>query len=458
MLTRRQFTAALAAAPLLGQTRRPNILFIIADDLGYGDLGCYGQERLATPNIDRLAKEGMRFTQAYSGATVCAPSRCSLMTGLHGGHARIRGNKNPEIPLEASDLTIGEALKKSGYRTGLFGKWGLGYTGTNGVPNKKGFDEFFGYHTQLQAHTYYPHQLYDNGRDFTIPNNWGTKRREWAPDLIRDRALKFLDGDRNRPFFLYMPSTIPHANNELGRDTGDGMEVPDWGEFAKQDWPNAEKGFAAMMTRLDRDVGRVLDKLRDTGADKDTVVIFTSDNGPHQEGGHSSKFFKSSGPLRGIKRDLYEGGIRVPFLVRWPGVIAPGSTSDQPIAFWDVLPTLAEIGGGIVPPRLDGVSFAPALRGQSLPAGRVFYWEFHEGGFNRAVRFGDWKAIQFGQNGPIELYDLKTDVGEKNNAAEGHPDVIAAARKHFAAARVDSPHFPVQTGPARSPDRGSQER
>jgi arylsulfatase A-like enzyme len=459
MLTRRRFTAALAASPLLAQrpaARRPNIVLILADDLGYGDLSCYGQERLSTPNIDRLAKEGMRFNQAYSGATVCAPSRCSLMTGLHGGHARIRGNRNPEIPLEASDLTIAEALQKAGYRTGLFGKWGLGYTGTPGIPNKKGFDEFFGYHTQLQAHTYYPHQLYENGRDFTIAANWGTKSRQYAPDLIAERALKFLDGDRDRPFFLYMPSTIPHANNELGRDTGDGMEIPDWGEFAKKDWPNPEKGFAAMVARLDRDVGRVLEKLRETGADQNTVVIFTSDNGPHQEGGHSAKFFKSSGPLRGIKRDLYEGGIRVPFLARWPGTVAPGSICDQPIAFWDMLPTLAEIGGGTVPRGLDGVSITPALRAQTLPGDRVFYWEFHEGGFNRAVRFGDWKAIQFGKDGPIELYNLKTDLAETTNVAASNPAAISAARKHFAAARVDSPHFPVQAGAANSPNKARE--
>ena len=458
MLTRRQFTAALAASPLLAQPRRPNIVFIIADDLGYGDLSCYGQDRVATPNIDRLAKEGMRFTQAYAGATVCAPSRCSLMTGLHGGHARIRGNRNPEVPLEAEDLTIAEALKRAGYRTGLFGKWGLGYTGTPGIPNKKGFDEFFGYHTQLQAHTYYPHQLYDNGRDFTIPNNWGTKQRQYAPDLIAERALKFLEGARNQPFFLYMPSTIPHANNELGRDTGDGMEIPDWGEFASKDWPNAEKGFAAMMTRLDRDVGRVLDKLRETGAERDTVVIFTSDNGPHQEGGHSARFFKSSGPLRGIKRDLYEGGIRVPFLVRWPGVVAPGSTSDQPIAFWDMLPTLAEIGGGSARAGLDGISVAPAFRGASLPSNRVLYWEFHEGGFNRAIRFGDWKAIQFGPEGPIELYKLRTDIGEATDLAAANPAVIAEARKHFASARVDSPQFPLQPRAANSPNRVAPNR
>jgi arylsulfatase A-like enzyme len=458
MLNRRQFAASLAgSSALLAQAQsspKPNIVFILADDLGYGDLGCYGQTRLATPNIDRLAKEGIRFTQAYSGATVCAPSRCSLMTGLHGGHARVRGNRNPEVPLGPGDVTIPEVLKRAGYRTALFGKWGLGFTGTPGVPNKKGFDEFFGFHTQLQAHTYYPHQLYENQTDFTIAANFGTKARKYAPDLFTERAMKFLDQKRENPFFLYLPYTLPHANNELGRDTGDGMEVPDLGEFAAKDWPSPEKGFAAMMARLDRDVGRVLDKLKETGADSNTLVIFTSDNGPHQEGGHSSKFFSSSGPLRGIKRDLYEGGIRVPFLAQLPGVTKAGSTSDQPIAFWDVLPTLAEVAGGSAPSGLDGSSFVPALRGGSLKPDRLFYWEFHEGGFNRAVRFGDWKAIQFGPDGPIELYDLKTDAGEKNDVAQKHPDVIAAARKHFAAARKDSPEFPIQPKAANSPDRG----
>ena len=462
MLTRREFPAALAASTAsLAQTatsRRPNIVFILADDLGYGDLSCYGQERLSTPNIDRIAKEGMRFTQAYAASTVCAPSRCGLMTGLHTGHCRVRGNRNPEVPLQPEDLTVAEALKKAGYRTGLFGKWGLGYTGTPGVPNKKGFDEFFGYHTQLQAHTYYPHNLYDNGNDFTIAGNFGTKSRRYAPDLIAERALKFIDSNRANPFFLYLASTIPHANNELGRDTGDGMEVPDYGEFASREWPSQEKGFAAMMARLDRDVGRVLDKLRETGVDNNTVVMFSSDNGPHQEGGHSDKFFKSSGPLRGIKRDLYEGGIRVPFLARWAGVTRPASVSDQPVAFWDVLPTLAEIGGGAPASALDGRSFVPALRGEQLRGERVFYWEFHEGGFNRAIRFGDWKAIQFGKDGPIELYDLKSDPGERRELAASKPEVIKAAREHFANSRTDSPYFPVQPGAARSPDRGARVR
>ena len=255
-------------------------------------------------------------------------------------------------------------------------------------------------------------------------------------------------------YFLYLPYTSPHANNELGRDTGDGMEVPDWGEFAGKGWPNAEKGFAAMVNRLDRDVGRVLDKLRETGVDGNTIVVFTSDNGPHQEGGHDDKFFKSSGPLRGIKRDLYEGGIRVPFIVKWPGVAKPATVSERPIAFWDVLPTLAEIGGGASPAGLDGVSFTSALRGETARPDRIFYWEFHEGGFNRAVRFGDWKAIQFGADGEIELYDLAKDPSEKTNLAKSKPDVIATAKAHFLKARKESPDFPVQPGIARSPNRG----
>ena len=458
MITRRQFTTALAGASVaLAQrpaARQPNIVFILADDLGYGDLSCYGQKQFSTPNIDALAKEGVRFTQAYSGSTVCAPSRCALMTGLHTGHCRVRGNKSPEVPLQPEDVTVAELLKKAGYRTGLFGKWGLGYTGTPGIPNKKGFDDFFGYHTQIQAHTYYPHQLYDNGSDYTIAANFGTKSRKYAPDLITERALKFIDDNRQRPFFLYLPYTSPHANNELGRDTGDGMEVPEWGEHSGKSWPNPEKGFAAMIGRLDRDIGRVLAKLREHDLDQNTVVVFTSDNGPHQEGGHDDKFFNSSGPLRGIKRDLYEGGIRVPFLVKWPGVVKPSTVSDRPVAFWDVLPTLADIGGGASPSGIDGVSIVPTLRGENVTAPRVFYWEFHEGGFNRAVRFGDWKAVQFGAEGEVELYDLAKDPGEKTNLAQSKPDVLATAKSHLQKARTESKDFPVQAGIARSPNRG----
>ncbi|MBI3280306.1 MAG: arylsulfatase, partial [Acidobacteria bacterium] len=430
MWNRRQFWGALAASPLLAQATAagtPNIIFILADDLGYGDLGCYGQRRITTPNIDRLAREGMRFTQAYSGSTVCAPSRCALNTGLHTGHCRTRGNRKPEVSLQPEDVTTAELLKQAGYHTGLVGKWGLGFTGTPGIPNQQGFDEFFGYHTQVQAHTYYPHQLYENQSDYTIPANWGVKSRVYAPDLFIDRALQFLDKSRDRRFFLYLPSPLPHANNELGRDTGNGMEIPDFGEYSARTWPDPEKGFAAMVARLDRDIGRVLDKVRTLGLAQNTLVLFSSDNGPHAEGGHNKEFFASSGVLRGMKRDLYEGGIRAPFLAKWPGRIAAGSTSGQVIAHWDVLPTLAEIAGVKAPAGLDGISFLPALEGRPLKRERPLYWEFHEGGFNQAIRFGDWKAIRFGKDGPIELYDLKTDPGEKTDLAGAKPDVIAQA-------------------------------
>lgn len=457
MVNRRQFISALSAAPLIARAQsksKPNLLFILADDLGYGDLGCYGQKRITTPNLDRLASEGMLFHQAYSGSTVCAPSRCSLMTGKHTGHTRVRGNVKPEVPLTATDRTVAELFKSAGYHTGLFGKWGLGQAGTQGVPNMKGFDEFFGYHTQLQAHTYYPHELWENDRQFDIPNNWGVSRREYAPDLILARATRFLQKNGSqKPFFMEFSATSPHANNELGRDTGNGMEVPDLGRYAQENWPAAEKGFAAMVSRLDRDIGQLLDTLKQTGAAENTLVIFTSDNGPHSEGGHHSEFFDSNGPLRGIKRDLYEGGIRVPFLARWPGVVQPGSINNTPIAFWDLLPTSAEVTGLAKPVGTDGVSFLPLLRGGEIERKAALYWEFHEGGFNQALRFGDWKAIRFGKDGPIELYDLKSDIGEKNDIAAAHPEIIAKAKELFASSRVDSPHFPVQPNAAPTPDR-----
>ncbi len=336
---------AAGSALTLGRAqtrRRPNIVFLLADDLGYGDLGCYGQKRISTPNIDQLAAEGMRFRQAYAGCTVCAPSRCALMTGKHSGHGRVRGNANPEVPLAAGDVTVAEVLRKAGYRTGMFGKWGLGDAGTTGMPNQKGFDEFFGYHTQLMAHTYYPQELWENDHEFTVAGNLGVKKT-WSPDLILPRALKFIEQNRERPFFLYVPFTMPHANNELGSATGDGMEIPDRGQYEKEGWPSPEKGFAAMVTRMDSDAGKILATLKSTGLENNTVVFFTSDNGPHHEGGHDAAYLGSSGGLRGAKRDLYEGGIREPSIVKWPGRVKPGTVSDQIWAFWDFLPTAAEI-------------------------------------------------------------------------------------------------------------------
>jgi len=287
--------------------RKPNIIFILADDLGYGDLGCYGQKQMATPNLDRLAQEGVRFTQAYAGSTVCAPSRCALMTGLHMGHARIRGNAR--FPLRPADLTVAELLKGAGYRTGLIGKWGLGEACSTGIPNAKGFDEWLGYLNQQHAHNYFPEFLWENQREVFLAGNMGT-RKQYSHDLFTDRALQFLQGHRDQPFFLYLAYTIPHANNELGRETGNGMDVPGDAPYSGKDWPQVERNFAAMVHRLDADVGKVLEQLKKLGLDEDTIVFFSSDNGPHREGGHDPDFFDSNGPLRGIKRDLYEGGIR----------------------------------------------------------------------------------------------------------------------------------------------------
>jgi arylsulfatase A-like enzyme len=457
MIDRRHFLASLAATPFLkaaSAAAKPNIIFILADDLGYGDLGCYGQQKIATPNIDRLASQGMRFTQAYAGSTVCAPSRCALMTGLHTGHTRVRGNLPREVALRPQDVTVAEVLKQSGYRTALFGKWGLGDAGTKGLPNLKGFDEFFGYHTQLQAHTYYPHQLWDNDREYVIPQNFGVAHRIYSQDLFAKHALDFLDRNKANPFFLYLAFTSPHADNELGRDTGNGMEVPSLGQYESKPWPAPEKGFAAMVSRLDRDVGSVLDRLSALGLDDNTLVIFASDNGPHREGVHDSKFFSSSGPLRGIKRDLYEGGIRVPFIARWKGHIKPGAVSEQVVAFWDFLPTAAAVAGAKAPQKLDGVSFLPALMGKPPAQRPHLYWEFHEGGFNQAVRFGDWKAIRFGQDGPVELYHLSDDPGEKHNLASAQPAKVEEAKALFAKSRVHSPLFPIHSGAATSPDHG----
>jgi arylsulfatase A-like enzyme len=435
------------AASAQPPARRPNIVFLLADDLGYGDPGCYGQKRIQTPNIDRLAADGMLFRQAYAGSTVCAPSRCALMTGLHSGHGRVRGNAKPEVPLAAGDLTVAELLRKAGYRTGMFGKWGLGDAGTTGLPNAKGFDEFFGYHTQQQAHTYYPQQLWDNDREFVVGGNLGVKKT-WAPDLILPRALQFIEKNKASPFFLYVPFTMPHANNELGAATGDGMEIPDHGIYAKESWPNPEKGFAAMVTRMDSDIGRIVAKLKAEGLEDDTIVFFTSDNGPHHEGGHDADFFDSNGPLRGYKRDLYEGGIREPTIVKWPGKIAAGSVSDQVWAFWDFLPTAAEIAGVPAPPGIDGIGMLNSFTGKPQRNHETLYWEFHEGGFTQAIRMGDWKAVRLKKrSNPIELYDLRSDPGEKSNMAADHPDVVARMKSLFETARSESKDFPLTDRP-----------
>ncbi len=457
-LNRRQFLEASAAAVLAPRTelseKKPNILFILADDLGYGDLGCYGQKRISTPSIDRLASEGMRFTQAYSGATVCAPSRCSLLTGLHCGHATIRGNKKPELGIRPTETTVASLLKSAGYETALFGKWGLGGPGTGSVPNTRGFDHFFGYLDQQHAHNYYPEHLWDNQNEHFLTANWFDQRKQYAPDLFTRRALDFLKQPREKPFFLYLAYTIPHADNELGRLRGNGMEVPDAVPYADRNWPEVEKNFAAMITRMDGDIGKLLEQLRSSVLDGNTLVIFSSDNGPHREGNHDADYFQSRGPLRGIKRDLYEGGIRVPFIARLPGTIEAGSVSRQVIAFWDFLPTVAELAGVPLPMGhpadarraipLDGVSFLPVLRGEQRREHPPLYWEFHESRFAQAVRLGNWKGIRMNPGVPVELYDLETDIGEKENVASGHPAVVRQIVSLMSSSRIDSAEFPIK--------------
>jgi arylsulfatase A-like enzyme len=437
------FAAAQTAAV---SGRKPNIVFILADDLGYGDLGCYGQEQIATPNLDRMAREGLKFTQAYAGSTVCAPSRCALMTGKHTGHATVRGNKKPEVGLHEGEETIASVLRKAGYRTAMFGKWGLGGPGTGSTPTRRGFDEFFGYFDQQHAHNFYPEHLWDNENEVFLTDNWFGARKQYAPDLTTERALRFLRRQGDKPFLLFVTYTVPHANNELGRATGNGMEVPAGSRYSGRDWPAAEKGFAGMMERLDGYAGQIFETLREQKLDDNTLVIFSSDNGPHREGGHDPDFFRSRGPLRGIKRDLYEGGIRVPLIARWPGTITPGRTTDAAIAFWDLLPTFAELAGVKTPPVVDGRSVASVFRGGSLPPTSGFYWEFHEGGFAQAARIGDWKAVRRDVGKPLELYDLASDIGEKHDVAAAHPDQVRQMEEFLQTARVDNPAFPVRRG------------
>jgi arylsulfatase A-like enzyme len=401
----------------------PNVILILADDLGWGDLGCYGQEKIRTPNIDRLAASGMRFTQAYAGNTVCAPSRSALMTGMHSGHGRVRSNV--QVPLQTDDVTLAEVFKTSGLRCAAVGKWALGWEGTTGHPNRQGFEDWFGFLDQGHAHDYYPSFLWRNEVRFSNWRNANGERIEYAPDWFARFATNYVQVHEDHPFFLYVASTFPHANNERGAR---GMEVPDFGSYAREDWPEPEKGKAAMIERLDRLVGEIVGRVNRSRIGSETVILFTSDNGPHVEGGVSTNFFRSSGPFRGLKRSLYEGGIRVPLLVSWPGHIAAGTTNDLPVALWDLLPTLAELTGSAVPAHLDGVSFAASLFGK-VPTRRpaCLYWESHENGYAQAVRFDDWKAVRPGTNAPVELYHLGEDPGETRDRASEQPETVARA-------------------------------
>jgi arylsulfatase A-like enzyme len=446
--------------------RLPNIIYILADDLGYGDVGCYGQEKFQTPNIDRLAGEGMKFMQHYSGSTVCAPSRCALMTGLHTGHTFIRGNKevHPEgqwpIPDEA--FILAEMLKQAGYATGAFGKWGLGPPGTEGDPVNQGFDVFFGYNCQRLAHNYYPYYLWHNREKVMLEENSDTLQGTYAPMLIHEHALEFIREKQDRPFFLYYPNIIPHAElfapeaymenfrNQFlpeksyqGADPGDpGYKA---GGYGSQ--PEAHAAFAAMVSLLDDQVGEVLDLLKDLGLHENTLILFTSDNGPHLEGGADPDYFNSNGPLKGYKRDLYEGGIRVPTIAWWPDHIEAGSQTDHVSAFWDVFPTLAELTGQEIDGTIDGISFLPTLLGQRGQAEHDYlYWEFSGRNGRQALRKDQWKLVIYDVFNPVntmvELFNLSQDPGEENNLANEYPGRVVEMLSILKEARTESETFP----------------
>lgn len=406
----------------------PNIIYILSDDLGYGDVGCFGQELIQTPNINRMAKEGVRFTDHYAGSSVCAPSRCVLMTGLHTGHCFVRNNRALEIegnvPLPADTQTVGKLLKGAGYTTACIGKWGLGYPGSEGDPNHQGFDHFFGYNCQREAHTYYPQHLWRNDQKIML---YG---KSYSHDLLTAEALQFVRDQQSDPFYLYLAYTIPHTK----------FEVPSLDIYEDKPWSEDQKTQAAMITRMDRDIGTLLDLLDELGFTENTLVIFTSDNGPHGSG-NTLEHFNAAGPLRAKKGSLYEGGIRVPFVARWPGKIQPETNSDHPSGFQDMLPTFCDLAETSVPESVDGISMLPALLGQNDQQSHGFmYWE--RLGVS-AVRMDNWKAYApegyTNPDGVIELYDLSTDIGEKNDLAADHPDIVSKIRTIVQESHQDTP-------------------
>ena len=450
--------------------KRPNVIWIMADDLGYGDLGCYGQKTITTPNLDKMAVEGLRFTQFYSGATVCAPSRSVLMTGLHHGHTRVRGNAGKVNPiaqaLRADDVTIAKVLQQAGYRTALIGKWGLGDIGAaeSGLPRKQGFDEFYGFLNQTHAHNHYPDYLWRNESRESLANvvtpvgdnggGFATEAKVFADDLFADEAIKFVKANQSKPFFLYWSMVVPHSNNERNRELKNGAEVPDYGPYADKDWPEPDRGQAAMITRLDGYVGRMLGTLRELGLAENTLVIFTSDNGPHNESNHNLARFNPSGPLTGIKRSLTDGGIRVPMIAWWPTKIQPQQTSNHVAYFGDWMATAAELAGTQPPANCDSISFLPTLLGEASKQLKheFLYWEFHEGGFKQAALYqGRWKGIRrVSPDAPIALYDLENDIAEKTDVAAANPEIAKKISDYLSTARSDSPDWrPQWKGPAK---------
>ena len=449
------------------EARKPNIVYILLDDAGYGDLSCYGQTKFETPNIDKLAQEGMRFTQHYSGSTVCAPTRCSLMTGLHTGHAFVRGNREvkPEGQAEmpADLVTIPRLLKKAGYATGCFGKWGLGSPGSASDPSDH-FDTFFGYNCQREAHNYYPTHLWRNKTKINMDGETHTS------PVIHEASLQFIRDHKDEPFFVFLSVTIPHA----------AMHAPESyvapfrekfsqfenviGKYAGPQVKNPVAAFAGMMTLMDEEVGEVMALIKELSLDENTLVMLTSDNGPHKEGGHKPDFFDSNGPLKGHKRDLYEGGIRAPLIARWPGQIAAGSESALVSAHWDMLPTFCELGGVTPTVDTDGISMLNELKGDSANQAKheYLYWEFYDREGRKAVRFGDWKAVQYEINrnpdAPIEIYHLENDIGEEHDVAAENPAQVAKAKAYMKEAHTPSPLWKFGNKPRNKPRNKPKKR
>ena len=454
---------------LTARAEKPNIIYILADDLGYGDISSLGQKHFKTPNIDKLKSGGKFFSNHYSGSTVCAPSRSALMTGQHTGHTYVRGNKEigeeGQTPIPRDVVLLPEMLKEAGYVSGAFGKWGLGFPGSEGDPLHQGFDVFYGYNCQRLGHHYYPYHLWDNDKKVMLDENAGKAKVVYAPELIHDRTLKFIEDNKERPFFLYVASIIPHADlaapeaymeklrgkikevrKYKGVDSGPRLRN---GPYQSQAEPRT--AFAAMVTLLDDQVGEIVAKCEELGIAEKTLIIFTSDNGAHTEGGADPKFFNSSGPYRGIKRDLYEGGIHVPMIAYWPGKITGGSESGHISAFWDMVPTFTELAELPAPEKTDGVSMVPALTGKGEQAEhRYLYWEFHQRGGRVAVRMGKWKGVRYDllrkPNAMMELYDLEADPGERKNLAKENPEVVDRILKIMRSARTDSEIFKFGKG------------
>jgi arylsulfatase A-like enzyme len=441
----------LLAASAVMATTPPNIIFILADDLGYGDLGCYGQKNFPTPSIDRMAAEGLRFTQHYAGSTVCAPSRACLLAGQHTGHVYQRGNGDIAFRPDPQDISVARLLKDAGYQTALIGKSGLsGRTDNGRHPNEKGFDHFFGYVSHSAAHRYYPEWLWRNGEKVLYPNNQGLEGRQYSSDLFVEDALRWIEDHAQGPFFLHLSLQQPHADLNVPAKwkapfLGKFEETPsDSGRYRSE--PNPKATFAGMMTHLDDAVGQVLEKVRELGLTENTLVLFSSDNGAMSEGGWHRDNFNSSGPLRGGKRDLYEGGIRVPLIAWWPGTVKAGRTTDHISAFWDFMPTACRLAAADMPASTDGISYAPTLRGDGDQASHDYlYWEFYEEGGKQAVRQGAWKAVlldvQKGDGGRMELYHLPGDLGETRDVATEHPEIVAKMRRLMSEAHVDNERF-----------------